>query len=92
MNKSKKIILIICGLFIVLSGILYLGSDSIGKYISEKNAVNNEFVSSIQSYDTAENDKLQTSSKNIKSDSENSKVVVYRHMMITTHLCGQEAI
>ena len=36
MNKSKKIILIICGLFIVLSGILYLGSDSIGKYISEK--------------------------------------------------------
>ena len=53
MNKSKKIILIICGLFIVLSGILYLGSDSIGKYISEKNAVNNEFVSSIQSYDTA---------------------------------------
>ena len=77
MNKNKKIILIICGLFIVLSGALYLGSDSIGKYISEKNTVNNEFVSSIQSYDTAENDKVQTSSKNIKPDSENSKVVVY---------------
>lgn len=39
--------------------------------------MNNEFISSIQNYDTAENDKLQTSAKNIKSDSENSKVIVY---------------
>ncbi len=77
MNKNKKIILIICGLFIVLSGILYMSSDSIGKYISEKNTGTNEFNSSIQSYDTVQDNKLQTSSKDIKSDSENSKIVVY---------------
>lgn len=88
MNKNKKIILILCSLFIVLSGVLYLNSDFIGRYsigknstgeyVSETNTGTDGFISSVQDGDdTAKNSKLQTSSEDIKADSENSRIVVY---------------
>ena len=33
MKNNKKIIMIICGLFILLSGFAYINSDAIGKFV-----------------------------------------------------------
>ena len=76
MNRAKKIILIMCCFFIVISGILYMNSNNIGKYISERNESNTEVLSIMHGQNKMENNE-NDSMKMLNDESKNTKVVVY---------------
>lgn len=82
MNKNKKIILILCSFFIVLSGILYVNSDSIGRYMSEKDNLKSGLISSVQSYGDSEN--VSSGDTNSDSATDTSK----RKGKIVVYICG----
>lgn len=83
MKKNKKIILIICGFFIVLSGILYTNSDSIGRYMSAKNTSKNELISSVQSYKNTSDSK--TGQTDVAIATEN---IEHKDEKIIVYICG----
>lgn len=82
MNNNKKIILVVCGLFILLSGLLYMNSNYIREYLSD-NDIKTEVLLSSESDDNKHQNMLQsgqdttTASDNAKKNIQNAKVVVY---------------
>ena len=81
MKKNKKIILVICGLFILLSGFIYMNTNSIKEYLSDQNLKPKIISSSeadissiaVSKSDNDHSDISESSDKQLQ----NTKVVVY---------------
>ena len=80
MKNNKKIIMIICGLFILLSGFAYINSDAIGKFVYKDDTkyVSSKNTGCISSSDRKSYNKMSGKDNlNDKKSDGQSQVVVY---------------
>lgn len=80
MKNNKKIIMIICGLFILLSGFAYINSDAIGKFVYKDDTkyVSSKNTDCISSSDRKSYNKMSGKDNlNDKKSDGQSQVVVY---------------
>ena len=80
MKNNKKIIMIICGLFILVSGFAYINSDAIGKFVYKDDTkyVSSKNTGCISSSDRKSYNKMSgKDNHNDKKSNGQSQVVVY---------------
>ena len=80
MKSNKKIIMIICGLFILVSGFAYINSDAIGKFVYKDDTkyVSSKNTGCISSSDRKSYNKMSGKDNlNDKKSDRQSQVVVY---------------
>lgn len=80
MKNNKKIIMIICGLFILVSGFAYINSDAIGKFVYKDDTkyVSSKNTECISSSDKKSYNKMSgKDNHNDKKSNGQSQVVVY---------------